>query len=162
MPPVGSSTEERLNNAIYSIGQVSRRAESAGVRKAIADLAKHWASFFDSAERRNTPTEALSSKLGRYADWYTRAYYLLSPDLRALCVAPTQIDVSFSSIVEDRINKIAEGARAADAAGKSLGEVIEKNAAGLAKQVGSLSMSVGLLLLGAVGIYLTLMREKKA
>ncbi len=152
----GATTTERLNNAIVRLGIVSRQSDNKGVRKSIADLAKHWNRYWTSARRKLAPTEldAITGKLRNYADWYTRAYYLLPVQIRTKAFAPTDLDTGFSSVVMDRINQIREGAQASAMAGESLADVIEKNARELNREVQKTALTLGLVLIGGAILWM--------
>lgn len=86
--------EQRLNNAIYKLALHARGQVNARRFASINELARHWASFWQSEERRLTPTNVLYPKLIRYLRWYTRAWELVPPQVKQLVPSPDKIEPS--------------------------------------------------------------------
>lgn len=117
-----SITEERINNAIATMGPVARGALTGARLDAFLALERHWSTFWRSTERALTPTVELGPKLKRYVQWYTRAWALLPSDARARVTQPDAIDVRFADAARDTLRAYltgletsAQGARDAQA-----------------------------------------------
>lgn len=107
-----STTAERINNAILALDW-NVPAEPAGVRASIAQLAVHWVSYWNSAERRLAPPLTQTAKLQRYAAWYARGWALVPEQLRATLVHPRDVDATVWSAIEDQLTYTIEGNEAA-------------------------------------------------
>ena len=122
-----ATAAEKLNNAIVRLDFVTVGAPVSLARKsAIGDLTRAWQLFWDSGERHLLPDAALTSRYAGFAAWYARAWLLLPPAQRKLCVDPREIDTSFLSVSEATIASAldsyqAAGEAAADAA-RNVGE----------------------------------------
>lgn len=86
--------EERINNAIVRLATRSKHEVSPERYAAIDALARHWWNFWQSEERRLTPTAILYPKLIRYLRWYTRAWVLVPPAVKQDVPSPDSIEPS--------------------------------------------------------------------
>lgn len=123
-----ATTAERLNNAIVRLSIVAR---PTGARKAVEDLAKHWQGYWNSTRRAAGVPVFELGKLRNYAAWYTRAWNLLSPELRARAPNPRQIDPSLTSAVDDTIRGLKETVQA----GERSATFLERRADALEQEV---------------------------
>lgn len=134
---------EQLNNAIVGLDFVaSLSSSSAGVKKAIGDLALHWWSFYRGAYW-SLPDVAWQQKITRYVEWYTRAYALLPSELRAKCRDPRTIDPSFAAVAVDTMARMVEA-----------NVTVAQGAAELAREVAFSGVTWVLLLAAGVGLTL--------
>ncbi len=122
-----SDLGETLNNNIVQLDWLAP-ASPKGVKKAVAQLAQHWVTWWDSSERKLMPPVALGAKLERYAEWYARAWFLVPPEVRARVIDPRQIDTSLYHTLDDQIRYMAEGAQAASNAGGELADYVKSQA----------------------------------
>lgn len=141
-----NSAEDRIDQAIKLL---KRAGASSPHRAAIAELARHWAQFYSSLERSYTPSPMLARKLGRYVQWYARAWSLLPKSAQSLAPRPESIDPSFSQLALDSLSEVRARARAT-------GTSIETSA----KRLIQGSASVVFAALGAIAVWWYLTRGK--
>lgn len=154
---VMSDLGEALNNSIVQLDFIAP-AKPAGVKKAIAELAQHWMTWWDSSERKMLPPVAVGAKLERYAEWYTRAWFLVPPEVRARATDPRTLDVSLYHTLDDQIRYMTEGAQATVNAGAELGSYIKTQAKDLRAELekaaeSALSSFVVIALVAAVALF---------
>lgn len=134
---IGTNTEERINNAIVALSRAARtafwgRTLPRGRMEAVDALERHWGIFWRSKERAIVPAVAMRAKLGRYVEWYTRAWALLPADARAMAPRPDEIDPTYAGLARDTLAAYMTGVettgRAADRAASDLTSAIKGSA----------------------------------
>jgi hypothetical protein len=152
-----SDLGEALNNNIVQLDWLAPAAPK-GVKKAIAQLAQHWMTWWDSSERKLMPPVAVGAKLERYAEWYARAWFLVPPEVRARVLDPRQLDASLYHAIDDQIRYMTEGAQAATNAGAELASYLKTQAKDLRAELekaaeSALSTFVIIALVAAVALF---------
>lgn len=151
---------ERLNNAIalldrYAMGDV---ATPPGSRRAIHDLAEHWAKWFATDERWGGVT-SVAAKLEKYARWYQRAYLIASPAVQARVPLPSEAAPEYSEVLALKQRQWFEGLQDAGRAGISATEYVGKSALELANAVADratgVAQGLGLVAVALAAIYLS-------
>lgn len=150
-----STTEERINNAIATMGPVARRNLRGPRLDAFLALERHWATFWRSSERALTPTLELGPKLKRYVQWYTRAWALLPSSARALVVQPDAIDVRFADAARDTLKAYLLGMESSAQAAKDAQAWADEKARELRASIdaaGDKAQVLGLAVLALLGL----------
>lgn len=160
-----SSTEERINNAIATMGPVARASLTGPRLDAFLALERHWAAFWRSTERALTPTVELGPKLKRYVQWYTRAWALLPSDARARVTQPDAIDVRFADAARDTLRGYLTGVESATQTADAAREWADRKAVELKASIdaaGDKAQALVLAVLAVLGIgaYLYLRRGR--
>ncbi len=101
---------ERLNNAIVQLDWVATGAPgvSGGVKTAIRQLTEHWLRFYRDGSYWTLPDPVWLPKLGRYVEWYTRAYCLVPVAVRAQAPRPQDIDPQFLELVNSTLARVVD------------------------------------------------------
>jgi len=156
-----TTTEERINDAISRLTKAALAAHaerrlSKGRLAAINSLGNHWRAFWVSKERELTPQVVLKRKLGRYVQWYTRAWAFLPVDVRARLPVPDQIDPSYAGIARDALEayvaQVKRTANAAEEAADALKHTIDRTLT---------SGAIGVVL-GAFAVWYLFMRGNRS
>lgn len=150
-----STTEERINNAISSMGPVARRTLQGPRLEAFMALERHWATFWRSPERALTPTLELAPKLKRYVQWYTRAWALLPSSSRAQVTQPDAIDIRFADSARDTLKAYLLGMESSAQAAKDAQAWADAKARELRDAIddaGSKAQTLGLAVIAVVGL----------
>ena len=156
-----SNPIETLNNAIALLDLRSQgdATTPAGSRKAIHALALHWVAWFRTADRWSLDTNAVQTKLERYARWYGRAYAIASPLVQSQVPTPEQAAPQFADLLRAQREQWFEGMADSAKAGLSATQYVAKGAAELADRVSERAVGaiqgLGLAALALAAIWLS-------
>jgi hypothetical protein len=103
-----ASAVERINNAIVALDWAATNAPevSGGVKAALRQLTTHWLRFYRDGSYWTLPDPVWLPKLGRYVEWYTRAYCLVPVAVRAQAPRPQDIDPQFLELVDGTLARV--------------------------------------------------------
>lgn len=144
------SAAEAINNAMVKMDFLVALSKDAspGVRKAVTDMLRHWTGFYRTGAYWTIPEPILYPKLKSYAQWYERAYALVSQSIQRRLPLPASVFPTFAQTVDNSV------ARAVDANE----EVAERFKQTAKEAAGAITLSI--VVAGFVGLLWVLNQRK--